>query len=533
MTNDDKKSVSKWANIFFIGTFLSRLTGLFRDVSMAYCFGTHPLLASFMVAFRFSHLFRRLFGESALGASFVPHFEKIRKEDPKGGARFFRDLFFSLAVVLIAIVLLLELLLFIIRNNGWGSHDTLEILKLSMSMLPGIVFICLFALNSSLMQCEKKFFLSAISPGVFNIIWISAVFLFHKYDTAKAVSYLANIVSFAYLGQCLATCPSAYKYLKSHLPFKERLVPQLFSHELRVIIKAFAFSVIGIGAVQINGALDTLFARVASLQGPAYLWYAIRIEQLPLALFGIALSTALFPSLTRILQSDKVEEYKELLVFALKRAFFLMCPCMLFLLAGGFSLVNLMYGRGAFGDEQICQTAICLWGYSVSLVPTAFILLMAQAFYARKDYRSPTWASVLSVIFNCMVSFLFVYIFKWGPFSIALATGFAAVFNFWVLMYMLTTKIGSLISPQDLKVFFKIFMSSLITAVLVIWLEKLIFENASLDLLLGKGLVPAPKEGWIKTIHFVFQLGSFLGIFVTTNRLLKLKNILKVDKKRS
>ena len=147
----------------------------------------------------------------------------------------------------------------------------------------------------------------------------------------------------------------------------------------------------------------------ASLEGPAFLWYAIRIEQLPLALFGIALSSALLPPLSRALKNLNMDHYLKLLRFAFARSFSLIFPCTLGIFVLGIAGINLLYGHGDFSNEATYQTTLCLWGYGLGLVPAVFVLLLAPAFYAHKEFRTPMLGSVISVVINVLLSSFFVF----------------------------------------------------------------------------------------------------------------------------
>src|SRR5690606_20938202 len=118
-----------------------------------------------------ANLLRRLFGEGALLNSFIPHFETYRKENPKQAAEFFRDSFSSVFVILLILIGLIELLLSIFNI----SDNNTQIIHLIAIILPGVIFICLFSLCSGLLQCEKNYFLTGISPVAFNAIWIASV----------------------------------------------------------------------------------------------------------------------------------------------------------------------------------------------------------------------------------------------------------------------------------------------------------------------------------------------------------------------
>jgi putative peptidoglycan lipid II flippase len=193
------------------------------------------------------------------------------------------------------------------------------------------------------------------------------------------------------------------KFFRGTLPFREFFQPKLFSAELRKIVIPMFLGVIGIGAMQVNSALDAIFARFASLEGPAYLWYAIRIQQFPLALLGVALSSALLPSLSRSSERGEWGNFRTLLLSSLVKCFSLMLPAAAVLLVLGSSIVNLFYGHGDFSQIATHETLLCLWGYSLGLLPAAGILLLAPAFYAQKDYKTPMKGALYAVLLHVLI----------------------------------------------------------------------------------------------------------------------------------
>lgn len=411
---ETKESIIRSARSSLAGTALSRVTGLLRDIAMAASFGSSAEIAAFMVAYRLANLFRRLLGEGNLQAGFVPHFV----EQKENGPFFYRDALFSLGLVLLVAVGLLEGVLW--GCSLWLPTDWREIAELSMWMVPGLFFICLYGLNSALLQCQKKYFLPAVAPIAFNLIWIFVVLFL------PGVKSLSIAITIAFAGQWLMTAIPSF----SILSLKEWIRPRLFSSSFKVLLKPLFMGILGVGAVQFNSALDAIFARMADLEGPAFLWYAIRIQQLPLALFGIALSGALLPSLSR---TEDAGKRKELLQSALRSAGALMFACTFGIFALAQSGVNWLYGHGDFTAGDVMKTSGCLWAYGLGLVPSVFVLLLAAYSYAQKNYRLPMWASLISVAANIGFNALFVFGFGWGAISIAIATSFSSFLNMAIL----------------------------------------------------------------------------------------------------
>jgi putative peptidoglycan lipid II flippase len=225
------------------------------------------------------------------------------------------------------------------------------------------------------------------------------------------------------------TAPKTASFVLHYLSWKECFKPRLFSLEIRQMLSSLSLGVLGVAATQINTAVDTLFARICSLEGPAYLNYAIHLQQLPLALFGIAVSSALLPPLSRAFQADDRVLSKTLLESAVSNALLFILPCTMGIFALGRVSVNLLFARGDFTALSAIHTTECLWGYGIGLTPMVLSLLFAPAYYAKKDYWTPTAISLCSIAMNCLLNVLFVFYFRLGPASLAFSTSFSALVN--------------------------------------------------------------------------------------------------------
>jgi len=422
---------------FFSGTLISRITGMFRDISMAYVFGTTPAIAAFMVAFRFAHLLRRLFGEGALQSAFIPEFEALRHQNPERAFTFFRDLVTSLSLFLI---LLIGVGCAVLGGFLWWGNlhpGNSEIIYLTLLMLPSLLFICLFGVNTSLLQCEKSYFIPSVAPVAFNIIWIITVFCLQDMPAEQAMPRLSCGVVVACLFQWLLTVPQTLKSLKNSLHSLGSSL-KLTSPDLQRLIKPLCLGMLGVAASQINNAIDSLFARFAEAEGPAFLWYAIRIQQLPLALFGIAIAGAVLPPLSRAIKTQKNEEYHHFLCDALYRSWIFMVPLTAGLFVMGDTSVAFLYGRGDFGADAVVQTTYCLWAYGIGLIPSALVLVLAPASYAKSNYIIPAIASFAAMILNLILNTICITMLNWGAVSVAFATGVSAWANLFFLGWSLS-----------------------------------------------------------------------------------------------
>lgn len=415
--NDSINTIHRSALKFFSGTMLSRITGMARDMTMAFAFGTEALLSTFMVAFRFAHLARRLFGEGSLQNTFIPHFESFRHENPAKAYAFFRDFAATLVVLLSPLIALTISILLFFQSESF-------LIKLTCYMLPSLLFICLYGLNAAFLECEKSYFIPSVAPVAFNGVWIASCFLLMTLPVEQAILGLSIAVVFACFAQWAFTLPLTYSFLRSS-PLK--FTP--FSTDVRKALAPLFLANIGVGASQINNALDPLFALFANQEGPAQLWYSMRIQQLPIALFGIAMAGALLPPLSRAIKGGNMEQFWFFFQKAKEKVVLFTLPLTAGIIATAPTCTNLLFGRGNFNLESVEGTAACLIAYGLGLFPMTFILIAAPSLYAFGDYKTPTRLAVVSMLINVILNALFVFVLGWGAPSVAVATSLAAFWN--------------------------------------------------------------------------------------------------------
>jgi putative peptidoglycan lipid II flippase len=345
------------------------------------------------------------------------------------------DLFGLLSLVLLAIIGIAFAVFGGLYYWGELSPGNGEIIFLTMVMSPSLLFICLYGLNASLMQCEGHYFLPSVAPVAFNISWVIGAILLWILAPNQPMYWLACIVILGSILQWLMTVPHSMKIIQNLHPKWEK--PAIFSRDLRKFGTPLFLGILGVCATQINNALDAVIARYAQSDGPALLWYAIRLQQLPLALFGVALSGALLPPLSRAIKNNDLLKYRSFLKFAIQLSLLIMIPTSLGIYFFGDYLIDIVYRRGSFTATSTAATFPCLQAYSLGLAPMVLVLILAPAFYAKGLYSHTTAASIFSVILNIALSLFFVFGLKWGAASIALATSISAWANVAILGFAL------------------------------------------------------------------------------------------------
>ncbi|MCH9617632.1 MAG: lipid II flippase MurJ [Chlamydiia bacterium] len=523
-TTDSNESVAKSALHFLTGTFMSRITGLIRDLSMAFCFGVTPAVATFLIAFRLSNLLRRVFGEGALLNGFIPFFEAKRREREENGALFFRDLFWSLGFILLLTVTSVEALLIPLYSLAPLSAAVSDTLLLLIIQLPGLLFICLFGLSMALLQCEKNYFIPGVAPVAFNVIATAAVWYLKDVVPITAMMGLSIAYVCAFVFQWLVTIPTVSRYVFAHISFKQWIAPKLFGKDLKLMITPVLFGIVGVAAVQINSALDILMARFISASGPTLLSYAHRVQQLPIALFAIAISSALLPPLSRAIKKDKFDEYRSLLRYGLTRTYALLFPGTIAIFVLGLSSVNLLYGRGQYSVEAIYATTRCLWAYGLGLIPIAFILLLAPAYYARRDYRTPMIASLIAMGVNITLNLLMIFVFKFSPIAIALSTSASSYVNMLFLMRRLQIDILYKMKSS----FICVGISSICAGVVTAAAAYFLYADSSFALLLGDISAPLARDFTAQITKFTSLTFIFGAVFFFFAYLFKAKDALSL-----
>lgn len=510
MSDQVLSSLSSPIKRFFSGTLLSRISGMGRDLVMAFIFGDHPSVAAFMVAFRLSQILRRLFGEGPLQSAFIPHFEGLRVQNQDTAAGFFRNLSFLLVVVLIGVVLFSEGIFYVLLTYFHLSQDNCYVIQLTSLMMPSLIFICLYGINISLLQCYECFFVSSVAPFLCNVIWIAGALMLKEIEPNLAMMTLSKFILIGFIAQWLITLPLTLKHVKGSI--KEWVVSKIFRIPLEVkqLIKAFAFGAIGVGASQINVFFDCVFARYADLKGPAYLWYAIRLEQLALALFGMACVGTLVPLLSRTIKAKEIVQAQKIFSLSSKRCLSVMIPCTFAILALGAASINLLYGRGQFSQMAISQTTLCLWAYTLGLIPSTQVMLFSSILYAEGNFRTSTWIALFTVGLNIALNAFFVFVLHLGTISIALATALSAWANSVILQSILLKK-GWKTEDSSLRIL-KLISASAFACLCVIFLEGYVWDSASFKLLFIQ-TASYPVHFWQQVIYFSGLSICFIGAF--------------------
>ncbi len=439
-------------------TMISRVTGLARDSLMAGLFGNGPIMDAFTVAFRIPNLARRLFGEGALTAAFLPAL--VREMEQRGRESAWQlasGLFSFLALVLLAIVLAIEAGLWLLSTVS-PSAETQLLLGLTATMAPYLLVICLAAQISAVMHALNHFVWPALISVLLNLVWIAGIlFVAPRFESPEAQAYaigavivLGGVLQFAVPLWPLRRLGFRFHagWWRSANPARERTVAGI-----RGIARTMMPILLGLSITQFNAALDSFLAWWFAAPEPttgawaslepgtaAALYLGQRMYQFPLGVLGIALGTVLFPRLAQHSERGRRDLLRADLELGLRLVIVIGVPAAAGLLLLAEPLTDLLFRHGRFDAGDARQTATMIRGYGCAVWAYCALLILNRAFYAIDDQRTPLraglWAMVLNLLLNLgLIRFV-------GGVGLALGTALTSMAQCGLVLWLLQKRIG-------------------------------------------------------------------------------------------
>lgn len=425
-------------------TLWSRVLGLIRDVLMASFFGTGLAMSAFVVAFTIPNLFRRLFGEGAISAAFVPVYIETRdREGPEQAWILARRILTIVGVFLSIIVLLgiFGITLYMMRPDiGERAGMILPLLRI---MLPYTVFICMGALCMALLNAHHRFAISAFAPSLLNVIWIATLVLICPWvgETPEEQIYA---VAWAIFGAGLVQWGVQIPPLR-RLGFRPGWQIETRDPKVRRVFKLMGPASLGMAITQINVLVDRLMAVWIGPWAPAALFFSERLIYFPQGIFATALSTVLLPVFSR--QATRIDHAQMLQTInhALRNLLYVMIPAAVGLCVLALPIVHMIFERGAFGDASTTHTARALMFYAPGLLVFSLGKVFVPAFYALQDTRTPVKVAFWTVLLKISLSVLFIWTWPeyWKHAGLAFATVIGETVNGIVLAWLLHRRLGS------------------------------------------------------------------------------------------
>ena len=505
-------------------TMISRVLGFARDILIAAALGTGVVADAFFVAFRFPNLFRRLFGEGAFNAAFVPLYAKRLESDGLTAAnRFARDAMGGLSLVLVllsaAMMLAMPWLMAGLAPGFVGDDEKYALaVDLTIIAFPYLFCMSLVALLSGVLNSLERFWAAAAAPIMLNVVLITAILIaiWLGYSGQAGAGYVLAIGVFvAGIAQLAMLWIAAARANAAIGIGRPRWTP-----EIKQLVKLGVPGLIAGGITQINIVVGTI---IASLQAGAvsYLYYADRLYQLPLGIVGIAIGVVLLPQLSRQIRAGDWSLALASQNRSLEFALLLTLPAAVGLALAAEPIISVLFERGAFTAEDTPATAAALAAFSFGLPAFVLIKVFQPAFFAREDTQTPMWFAGVNLVVNVVLSLGLFYWFQsqgWqGHVGIAIATSVAGWINA-ALLWVELMRRGDFVFDQKIvrSLALMVFASTVMAAILVILLEvmggSLERANGLLERAGALGVVIALSAGGYFLVAIVtgaFSLSAF------------------------
>jgi putative peptidoglycan lipid II flippase len=406
-------------------TMISRVLGFVREILTASALGAGATSDAFFVALRLPNLFRTLFAEGAFSAAFVPLFSGMVAKEGHGPAMLFaQDTFSFLLVALTGFLILGEIftpaILHVVAPgfDADPAHFQLTV-ELTRITFPYLAFISLASFQGGMLNAVDRFAATAATSILLNLFLIAA--LLHHPVTGETLSWAVTVSGVA---QCLWLAFSCrWAGLKLGLP-RPRMTP-----ELRRLLRIMLPGVFGAGATQINLMVSTAVASFAPVGSVSYLAYADRLNQLPLGVVGVAVATAILPTLSRHIRKQEDSAALHIQNRGLELALLLTLPAAVALLLESQPLLAVLFERGKFGPHQVAEVAPTLAAYALGLPAFVLIKVVVTGFLARQDTLTPVKVALVAMAVNIVLTVSLGLYSGLAHVGIALATSIAGWVN--------------------------------------------------------------------------------------------------------
>ncbi|PIR01547.1 MAG: murein biosynthesis integral membrane protein MurJ [Nitrospinae bacterium CG11_big_fil_rev_8_21_14_0_20_45_15] len=490
-------------------TLISRILGFARDTIIAMAFGSSMAADAFFVAFRIPNMQRRLLGEGAVSAAFIPIFSETLNQRGEKEAWVLAGNLLN-----IFLILLTSLALFLILLAPWvvmafapGFINNPEKLELTIAltrwMAPYLIFIGVGSLLMGILNTFKVFAIPAAAPALLNVSIILSTLILAPQLEEPVMSLAYGVLAGGIL-QVLFQLPAVFRKGLRWSPNLNLKHPDLIK-----IGKLTPPIVFGMAVYEINILIDTLLASLLEEGSISYLYYGNRLVQLPLGIFGVALGVAILPTLSTQAARGEFAKLTQTLAFGIRLILFITIPATIGLILLRYPMVNALWERGQFTEVSTHGTANALLFYSIGLCAFAGIKVIAPAFYSLKDTKTPVKIGVYSLILNVVLNLILIGPLGYG--GLALATSLSAFFNVGMLIYQIRNRLGLMGGRRIAISIIKYSFSALMMGIAVFWAREIFFSTNS------------ATSVKITVLFALIALG--IGIFTFISKLMKIDEL--------
>lgn len=414
-------------------TLVSRVSGFIRDMVLAAVLGAGPVADVFFVALRIPNHFRAIFAEGAFNAAFVPAYARVRAQGGGAGASLFADRIFTLLLVsqlvLLALALIFMPALIAVFTPGYVNDPQRFGLAVEFSRItfPYLLLITIVSFYGGILNALHRFAAAAAAPILFNISMITALALAVFFPSAGHAAAWAVLVA-GILEALLLIGAAGRADVLAKLRW-----PSLDAN-VRAFFRALGPATVGSAGVQLALFADTMIAGFLPAGALSSLYYADRLNQLPIGVIGIAVGTVLLPEMATRLAAGDENGARKAQARAIELSLLLSLPCIAAFLAVPDLLMRALFMRGAFTAADASAAGATLAAYAIGLVPFVLIRSMTATFFARGDTATPVKAALAAVAVN--IAFKIALMGPLAQVGLALATSIGAWINLALVIWL-------------------------------------------------------------------------------------------------
>lgn len=482
-------------------TMLSRVLGMVREMIYAAFMGDTAVASAFKVAFQIPNLFRRLLGEGALTAAFIPIFKN--KEAQEGEEAMWRTanstlsgLVFAAGIIVVLVLLGISAVLQFVpmEPETWLMLDLLRI------MFPYMLLVCVAAVLIAMANARGYFFVPALSATMLNIVVITTVLFIAPLwgnTLAEQIYALAYAILVAGIAQSSLVGPLLHRQ-----GFRFRWVSPFGNAVVREIIRKMVPGTLGVAAFQINVLLISCFSFFVADYIVASFDYAVRLMELPQGVFGISLATWMLPTLSGFASRKQYPEFRTTLTDGLAYLALINALAATLLIVLAEPIVRLLFERGAFTDLATSRSSIALMCLAPGLVFFSSVNIFARAFFALGDTSTPAKISIICLTVNLVLSLILV--FRFFQAGLGIANSLTSLLNMSLLAIALRKKLPKLDYKPLLRLGAKLLLLSAITGVIAYYVRVICTHycgNAQIVGKIAEVFIPAT----VATVAYLFM----------------------------
>ena len=453
-------ALSKAVAVFGGYTMISRVTGFIRDLLIAKYLGAGMVADAFLVALRFPNLFRSLFAEGAFNVSFVPIFSGKLVSEGKDNAMEFANrafsLLFGLLVVFITVIeFAMPAMIFLFAPGFGGDAEKLRLtIELTRITFPFLLFISIVSLESGILNSVSKFAAAAFSPTILNLTMISSLLVASAAGNGRHVYFL----SYGLLIAGGLEVAWLYWFLRKEGVFLRfsKISGQLLNDDVKLLFKRTLPGIVGSGVYQINLFIDTFYVSFLVSGSVSWLYYATRLFQLPIGIFGAGMAVALLPILSKHIANRDLAEADNTMRQAILMVAVFVVPALVGMAVLSKEIIVVLFNRGMFTMNDVLPTANALIALAAGLPGAVMNKALTSRFYAEGDTKTPVRVAVITLLLNVVLNYILMRLMAHVgiAFATSLSTTAGTVIYFYLLKKRKMISFDKKLPTQLIKIVF-------------------------------------------------------------------------------